>query len=135
MTSWWECAVGRSADLERVFTGADVAAYETLSGDTCPTGEVPEPLIAGLFSTLLGVDLPGPGTNYLKQAMEFVSTARVGERVRARVTITAVRREKRLVDLATTCTVGERTVCRGRALVLARGVSLDTSLTTDQTET
>lgn len=32
---------------------------------------VPEPLIAGLFSTLLGVRLPGPGTNYLKQELGF----------------------------------------------------------------
>lgn len=122
MTGFWDQAIGRSATLVRIFTAADVAAYAALTGDAGPDGEVPEPLIAGLFSTLLGVDLPGRGTNYLKQSMEFVSPATIGEEIRARVEIISVRPEKRLVDLATTCVVGERAVCRGQALVLARGI-------------
>lgn len=124
--SWWEEAVGQSADLTRTFTAADLEAYGQLVGDGLTGGLVPEPLIAGLFSKLLGVDLPGPGTNYLKQQMDFPSPASVGEDLRATVQITAVRPEKRLVYLATTCVGGDDlVVCRGRALVLAGGMPLD----------
>ena len=136
MTTWWDHAVGKSAALTRVFTADDHAAYVALTGDDCAPGdralsdwahdEVPEPLIAGLFSTLLGVHLPGHGTNYLKQSMEFISPATIGEEVRATVEIIAVRPDKRLVDLETTCVAGQRAICRGQALVLARGVSLTT---------
>lgn len=124
--SWWDEAVGQSADLTRTFTSEDLEAYGLLVGDDVPGGLVPEPLIAGLFSKLLGVDLPGPGTNYLKQQMDFPSPAWVGEDLRATVQITAVRPEKRLVYLATTCVAGDdRVVCRGQALVLAGGLPLD----------
>jgi acyl dehydratase len=80
-------------------------------------------LVAGLFSRLLGVDLPGPGSNYLKQQMEFPSSAAVGEELRALVQITSIRPEKRLVYLTTTCLgADDRVVCRGQALVLAGGI-------------
>ena len=124
--SWWDEAVGQSADMTRTFTSDDLEAYGLLVGDDVQSGVVPEPLIAGLFSKLLGVDLPGRGTNYLKQQMEFPSPALVGEDLRATVQITAVRPEKRLVYLATICVAGnDRVVCRGQALVLAGGMPLD----------
>ncbi|GLV52285.1 hypothetical protein TBS_28500 [Thermobispora bispora] len=123
MSDWWEQAVGRSATLERTFTAEDLAEYRSLSGDTTedPAGgeSVPEPLIAGLFSTLLGTDLPGNGTMYLKQEMRFLGRAKPGETVRAEVTVTAVRPEKALVDLDTVAKVGDRVVCEGKALVMA----------------
>ena len=121
--SWWDDAVGRSAHLTRTFTSADLRAYALLVGDEPPAGLVPEPLIAGLFSRLLGVDLPGRGTNYLKQAMAFPSRASLGEHLRATVQITSVRPSRRLVYLATTCVAGDsRDICLGQALVLAAGV-------------
>lgn len=121
--NWWVDAIGRSATLTRAFTAEQIAAYNRLAGDDAPAGLVPEPLIAGLFSKLLGVDLPGPGTNYLKQQLEFSSLAAVGEEMRAQVQITAVRPDKRLVNLITTCLgADDRVVCRGQALVLAGGV-------------
>ena len=117
--SWWDRAVGRRAHLDRTFTEVDLAGYRDLSGDT--TGDaVPEPLIAGLFSTLLGTDLPGNGTMYLKQEMRFHGQVRPGDALRAEVTISAVRPEKALVDLRTVATIGTRVVCEGEALVMAR---------------
>lgn len=120
--NWWNAAVGSTAEIERTFTAKDIQLYAALTGDTPVSREVPEPLIAGLFSKLLGVDLPGPGTNYLKQEMEFVGRAHVDEPLHAVVQVTRVRVAKRLVDLSTTChSAGQRLICRGRALVLARG--------------
>lgn len=123
--SWWDEAVGRTAWTERSFTPKDISTYAELTEDSPTAGHVPEPLVTGLFSKLLGVDLPGPGTNYLKQDAQFVSAARVGEMLHAAVEITRVRPDKHLVDLATTCS-GEdgRLICRGRALVLARGLGV-----------
>ncbi len=124
MSDWWESAVGRSETLHRTFSDADLAAYGDLAGDLCPAGEVPEPLVAGLFSTLLGVHLPGRGTNYLKQVLRPVATARTGERLAATVEVVRVVPDKRLVYLATTCRGADgRLVAEGEALVLAGGIS------------
>lgn len=123
MSDWWETAVGRSRTLYRTFSEADLTSYGALAGDTCPEGEVPEPLVAGLFSTLLGVHLPGRGTNYLKQALRPVTAARAGEELAATVEVVRVVPDKRLVYLATTCRGADgRTVAEGEALVLAGGI-------------
>jgi acyl dehydratase len=116
--------------LRRSFTAADLLEYAALTDDPGiavkkpPPGSgalsarVPEPLIGALFSCLLGMELPGLGTNYLKQETHWHADARIGETLTARVEITRIRPEKHLVDLATTCT-GEdgRTIASGRALV------------------
>jgi acyl dehydratase len=87
---------------------------------------VPGPLIGGLFSYLLGVELPGRGTNYLKQSLDFLAPAPVGETLTASVTITRLRPEKHLVDLETVCETADGTrVCEGRALVYVEDVGKD----------
>jgi hypothetical protein len=117
---WWESAVGRRQSVSRVFRAPDVAAYDSLVPDDSPPGTVPEPLVAGLFSKLLGVDLPGPGTNYLKQELDFSDVAVVGEELTATVVVERVVPDKRLVYLATSCTGrGGRAIATGRALVLS----------------
>lgn len=116
--------VGQSAEVSRRFPASDAAVFAGLAGlDHLPQA-VPQPLIGGLFSYLLGVRLPGFGTNYLKQEMSFLSEARFGETLTARVTITRLRPEKHLVDLETVC-LGEdgRRICEGRALVYVEDVA------------
>jgi 3-hydroxybutyryl-CoA dehydratase len=115
--------LGDSAELTRVFASRDVADYLALGGAPPPPGTVPEPLIAALFSALLGVQLPGRGTNYLKQDTRYHAAAQVGERLTARVTVTRLRPDKHLVDLATTCgDAAGALVAEGRALVYVRDV-------------
>ena len=76
-----------------------------------------------MFSYLLGVELPGQGTNYLKQESEFFEAAGVDDELRARVEITRLRPEKHLVDLSTTCVTDDgRRICEGRALVFVADV-------------
>lgn len=116
--------VGQFAECRRAFSRDDIDALVALarapdSGDT-----VPEALINGLFSYLLGVDLPGQGTNYLKQETEFLAPAPLGDTLTARIEITRLRPDKHLVDLATTCRDSTGTlVAEGRALVLAKDVA------------
>jgi acyl dehydratase len=116
--------VGARAEVRRSYTEDDMRGFAQLAGNG---GEVPVsvpgPLIGGLFSYLLGVELPGRGTNYLKQSLEFLAPAPVGETLTASVTITRLRPEKHLVDLETVCEAEDGTrICQGRALVYVEDV-------------
>lgn len=115
--------VGQKASIERCFDAADIEAYVALGGAPAADDEIPHALMCALFSYLLGVELPGTGTNYLKQQTEFFMPARMGEAIRATVEITRIRADKQLVDLATQCRATEgRLLCSGRALVYVRDV-------------
>lgn len=116
-----QLALGDAASLEHCFTAADVRAWERLAEGPAPRDTVPEPLIAGLFSCLLGERLPGHGTNYLKQHLEVHAAAAVDEPLTARVSVTRLRPGKALVNLDTECRgVDGRLICTGEALVLFR---------------
>ena len=116
-------ALGDTATRVRVFSEADVAAYRRMSGDTgLRFGErragVPGPLVAGMISDLLGTELPGEGTMWMKQEMVFTSSAPLAAEVTARVEITRLRPDKGLVDLSCRCEAGSAVVLEGRSLVL-----------------
>ncbi len=113
--------VGDRVEVSRVFDEAAFKGFEKLTGKR--PAHVPEPLIAGMISYLLGVHLPGPGTNYLKQELRYTGSAKMGEALTASVEITRLRPEKHLVDLRALCVNEAGTViCEGRSLVLAKDV-------------
>jgi 3-hydroxybutyryl-CoA dehydratase len=116
--------LGQRAELSRSYTDQDMRDFAVLSGEGADVPkDVPGPLIGGLFSYLLGVELPGRGTNYLKQSLEFLAPAPTGEELTASVTITRLRPEKHLVDLETICDAADGTrICQGRALVYVEDV-------------
>jgi acyl dehydratase len=133
--------LGQQAALDRSFSAPDLAEYAQLSGDTNPLFTdpdfarqyglagcmVPGPLLSGLFSCLLGTKLPGRGTNWLKQTLDFPAPALVGEEIRATVKITRLRPSKQLVNLRGTCiTAAGTTVCRGHSLVLVKDLETAT---------
>lgn len=112
-------STGDSASVNRRFDRQALDDWCRLVDIEGDWSAVPEPLIAGLFSYLLGEQLPGHGTNYLKQHMRFCAPARVDEPLTATVTVTRLRRDKALVNLDTRCTGdGGRLICDGDALVL-----------------
>jgi 3-hydroxybutyryl-CoA dehydratase len=115
-------AVGQSATLERTLSLADVQALIALTGEPgLSLAQAGEMLVLALWSTLLGVDLPGPGTNYLKQEVQFAGPVPLVGVLRARVEITRLRLDKGLVDLATSCHGPDGAlIAQGRALVQAR---------------
>lgn len=116
--------VGDSAELTRTFSRRDVLEYCELSGHEHEGQTVPEPMIGALFSCLLGIELPGLGTNYLKQETRFRAGAVIGEPLIARVEVTRLRPDKHLVDLATTCSRPDGSVVAGgRALVYVGDVA------------
>ncbi len=118
--------LGDSAEVIRAFSAHEVAAWRSLSGAGGSGANLPEPLIGALFSYLLGVRLPGLGTNYLKQETEYQAPAPIGEPLTARVEIVRLRPEKHLVDLATTCRRADgQLLASGRALVYVADVSAE----------
>ncbi len=112
--------VGDNAEVTRTFTEQDLRDYAKLCGHKASVeiDRVPEPLMGALFSYLLGINLPGKGTMYLKQETRYKPGAVIGEPLTARVEITRLRPDKQLVDLATTCRcTNGMVVAKGRALV------------------
>jgi 3-hydroxybutyryl-CoA dehydratase len=60
-------------------------------------------LLAGLISTVIGTQLPGPGTIYVRQELDFLAPVRFGDTVTARVEVMEILAEKNRVRLKTTC--------------------------------
>ena len=76
-------------------------------------------IAAGLISATLANDLPGPGTVYLGQTLQFKAPVYPGDTVTATVEVKSVRPDKPIVVLTTVCTNqdGAR-VLEGEATVL-----------------
>ena len=112
--------LGDRVETRRTFAPSDLDAFFALSGAE-PVDRVPEPLIAALFSYLLGVHLPGPGTNYLKQELKFTGTAPLDTELTASVEVTRLRPDRHLVDLLAQCRLPDgMVICEGRSLVKAQ---------------
>lgn len=62
--------------------------------------------------------LPGPGSIYLKQSLNFKAPVRAGDTVHARVTIKDINQIKRRVTLETVCLVDDKVVLDGEAVIL-----------------
>src|SRR5690606_23792310 len=75
-------------------------------------------LTASFISTVLGTKLPGPGCIYVSQNLKFKAPVRIGDTVRARVTITAINQERGRVTVETVCCVGDTVVIEGEAELL-----------------
>ena len=63
--------------------------------------------------------LPGPGTIFLGQSMRFLAPVHPGDTVTATLTVLDVDYVKNKVRIETVCTVGDKRVVEGEALVLA----------------
>jgi acyl dehydratase len=111
--------IGQSASSARVFTADEIQTYSALTGDTAfDEGCIPGPMLGGMISDLLGTQVPGRGTMWLKQHYEFPAPARVGEAITATVEISRFRPEKDLVYLNVQCVnPNGQVVCQGESLV------------------
>ena len=111
--------VGQSASSTRTFTADEIRKYSTLTGDTSfDESCIPNPMLGGMVSDLLGTKVPGRGTMWLKQHYEFPAPAYVGEAITASVEISRLRPEKDLVYLNVQCVNPQgQMVCKGETLV------------------
>ncbi|HVT61616.1 MAG TPA: MaoC family dehydratase [Thermoanaerobaculia bacterium] len=97
LASFADLAVGQRASLERTISADDVDIFRELSGDANPLHEDGElarrsffggpiahgMLTASMFSTLIGMLLPGTGAIYRAQSLEFLRPVRPGDALRA----------------------------------------------------
>jgi acyl dehydratase len=77
-------------------------------------------LAASLISATLANDLPGPGTVYLSQTLQFKAPVYPGDTITATVEVKSLRSGKPVVTLATTCTKQDgAVVLEGESVVLS----------------
>lgn len=76
-------------------------------------------IAASQISAVIGNTLPGPGTIYLSQSLQFVAPVFVGDIVTTKVTVLSIKDGKPIATLETICEnqKGE-VVLRGEAVVL-----------------
>jgi len=126
-------SVGDSAEITKTIEQTDIDAFADLTGDHNPVHVDEEfaktsrfgrriahgMLTASLISSVLANKLPGAGSVYLGQTLQFVAPVFPGDAVTARVTVKEIREGKPIVKLETIC-VNQRDeiVIRGEATVL-----------------
>jgi phosphate acetyltransferase len=112
-----EIAVGDRASVTRCIRPEDIELFSVISGDINPAHLDPEyastdmfhhiisqgVLTAGLISAVLGTKLPGPGTIYLEQDLQFRAPVSPGDTITATVTVTTRDPEKHRVVLDCHC--------------------------------
>lgn len=124
---------GDTASLQKTITDADIQKFADVSGDHNPLHLEDEfakqtrfgrriahgMLSASLISAVIAHQLPGKGSIYLGQTLQFVAPVYPGDEVTATVTVASVREDKPIIKLETICTNqrGE-TVIKGEATVL-----------------
>ncbi|MFV0437070.1 MAG: MaoC family dehydratase [Desulfopila sp.] len=127
-----EINLGDVAQFSKTVTEADVILFSGITGDLNPA-HIDETYAAGTFfktriahgmlsagfvSAVLGMRLPGPGTIYLQQTLEFLAPVQIGNTVTARAEVIEKIDAKKRVRLKTTCTDQKGTVVlTGEALV------------------
>ena len=76
-------------------------------------------IAAGLISATLANDLPGPGTVYLSQTLQFKAPVYPGDTITTTVEVKSVRPDKPIVTLITSCkNQSDAVVLTGEAVVL-----------------
>ncbi|MFI5033283.1 MAG: MaoC family dehydratase [Reyranellales bacterium] len=124
--------VGMSAMFGKTVTEADIVAYAGVSGDTNPIHlhdgfarttrfgqRIAHGMLSGSFiSAVIGTKLPGPGSVYISQTMNFMAPVLIGETITAVATVTAIDERRRRVTLKTQCLNGDKVVIDGEATIL-----------------
>ncbi|MTI17133.1 MaoC family dehydratase [Rhodobacteraceae bacterium RKSG542] len=107
--------IGQQASFEKTICEADILMFCGITGDVNPVhiSEVAAKesifgkrvahgiLVSGLTSSVLGMQLPGPGTIYLSQEMRFKAPVFIGDTIRAEVEVIEINRDKKIAKLRT----------------------------------
>jgi 3-hydroxybutyryl-CoA dehydratase len=127
-----DLTVGMSAEIAKTITDADLVLFAGVSTDvnaihmdeeygktTMFGGRIAHGMLtATLISAVLGNRLPGPGAIYVSQNLRFKAPVRPGDTVHAKVTVKEVIAEKSRAVFDTVCTVGDKVVIEGEAMLM-----------------
>ncbi|HTT83032.1 MAG TPA: MaoC family dehydratase [Rhizomicrobium sp.] len=123
---------GMSAEFAKTVSEHDITLFGEVSGDTNPVhfddafasttpfkGRIAHGVLtASYISTVLGMQMPGPGTIFLGLNIRFKAPVRIGDTVTATCTVRDVTAEKRRVVFDCVCKVGDTVVIEGEATVM-----------------
>ena len=125
--------IGEQASFTKTVTEADVTTFAGLVGDFNPVHMDAEyarrsrfgrrvahgMFTGGLISAVLGNKLPGPGSIYLSQQIEFLAPVYIGDTITATVEVSAWRPDKGIITLKTDAyNQGEKQIVTGKAVLL-----------------
>ena len=125
--------LGERASFAKTVTEADVTTFAGLIGDFNPIHVDAEyarrsrfgqrvahgMFTGGLISAVLGNKLPGPGSIYLSQQIEFLAPVFIGDTITAIVEVANWQPDKRIITLKTDCyNQDDKQVVTGKAALL-----------------
>jgi 3-hydroxybutyryl-CoA dehydratase len=111
-----EITIGQKAVFSKTISESDIYLFAGVTGDFNPVHINEEfakttmfktriahgMLGAGLISTILGTQLPGPGTIYLGQELKFKAAVKIGDTITAECEIIEKNDEKKILKVKTT---------------------------------
>jgi 3-hydroxybutyryl-CoA dehydratase len=114
---------------------ADIVAFADISGDRNPvhldadyaaTTMFKERIAHGMLSAayisaVFGMELPGPGAIYMSQTLKFKAPVKIGDTVVTTVKVTELVPEKRRARFECVCTVDDKPVVEGEAMLMVPG--------------
>ena len=124
--------MGDFAEFAKTLSESDVYLFAGITGDFNPAhvNEVYSQatsfktriahgiLTAGLISAVMANQLPGPGTIYIRQELDFLAPARIGDTITAHVEVIDIIKDINRIRLRTWCTKQDGSmVLNGEALV------------------
>lgn len=126
-----EIQIGNKFEAYHEITSKDVQAFAKVSGDNNPIHLdddfakesifqqkiVHGMLIGAFFSKAIASGLPGPGSIYLNQSMNFLKPIFHNCIVKIIIEVESLKPEKKIVFLKTTCWVSNVLVVDGTAIV------------------
>lgn len=129
-----ELSINQSESFRKTISESDVYLFAGITGDNNPAhideiyanstkfGKriVHGLLVSSFISTVLGTMLPGPGTIYVSQTLNFKAPVYIGDTIEAKVTVKEIIKEKnRVVLLTEVFNQNQQVVLTGEAVVLA----------------
>ena len=126
-----ELRVGEKAQFSKTISESDIYLYSGITGDLNPahineayarkttfkTRIAHGMLVAGLISGVIATQLPGPGTIYVQQTLNFLAPVQIGDTITAMVEVFEKQKKKK-VRMKTVCVNQEgQLVLDGEALV------------------
>lgn len=128
-----QLSLGQSAAFSKTISESDIYMFAGVTGDVNPahineayaqgtafkTRIAHGMLSAGLVSAVLGTQLPGPGSIYVSQTIQFTAPVHIGDTITATATIKGIVKERNRVVMDTVCSNQDGVVVlRGEATLL-----------------
>ena len=130
-----DLSVGQEATLSNTVSEADIVAFADISGDRNPVHLDADYAAATMFkeriahgmlsaayiSAVFGMKLPGPGAIYMSQTLKFKAPVKIGDTVVTIVKVTELVPEKRRARFECVCTINDKPVVEGEAMLMVPG--------------